>query len=67
MNSMTMIDNLMYNPSKYNLKDYNFVLSMQPKGLTNLLDSTYFEVNAIQYKVTKQSVVDNRSRFLIKR
>ena len=57
----------MYNPSKYNLKDYNFVLSMQPKGFTFLLNSTYFEVNAMQYTVTKQSVVDDRSKFLIKK
>ena len=62
-----MIDNLMYNPSKYNLVDHNIVIGMKRIGKTYkyLNDSTLFTVNFQQVTATKTSVIDTSNIFII--
>ena len=55
VNSITKIDNLIYNPNKYNLNDFNFIFgiySTETDG-SHLLDPTYFTLEVKQKIATK--------------
>ena len=41
----------MYNPSKYNLENYNFTIGLNPKGIGYMLlnDPTLFTIKIKQY------------------
>ena len=55
-----MNDNLMYNPSKYNLENYNFTIALNPEGIGYMLlnDPTLFTIKIKQYTQTKTSIID---------
>ena len=55
INSNTKIENLIYNPYKYNLNNYNFALSIyavEASG-SHFIDPSYFTLDVKQIKTTK--------------
>ena len=58
INIVTKIDNLIYNKSKYNLSDYNFLLGFLFEGNSKSLvfDPTYFNINISQVTQMKSTV-----------
>ena len=54
INSITKMDNLIYNPTKYNLADYNFLIGIIfPETSSNIIfDPTYFDLQI--YQVTQK-------------
>ena len=55
INSITKIENLIYDPTKYNLNDYSFLAGIYALGSTSVYfaDPTYFTLEAIQRTATK--------------
>ena len=55
INSITKIDNLIYKPDKYNLKDYSFAFGIYATGLyyNYISDPTYFTLEVKQKTATK--------------
>ena len=55
VNSITKIDNLIYNPNKYNLNDYNFIFGIYSRETneSHFSDPTYFTLEAKQKVATK--------------
>ena len=55
INSTTLLDNLIYNPTKYNFADYNFVFGLGSDGsyADSIYDSSYFDLNMQQVTQTK--------------
>ena len=55
INSVTKIGNLIYDPTKYNLNDYKFIVGIYSLGLTAsyISDPAFFTLEAIQRTATK--------------
>ena len=58
----------MYNPSKYNLENYNFTIALNPKGsgYSLLNDPTLFNIYIKQNTRTKTSLIDKGILFKLK-
>ena len=58
INIATKINNLIYNKSKYNLSDYNFLIGFlfDEESESLILDPTYFNININQVTQTKSTV-----------
>ena len=57
INSITKMDNLIYNPTRYNLADYNFLIGIIFSGASanQIFDPTYFDFQIYQVTQTKST------------